>query len=290
MRVFYYVHTGHRIGLDRFRRAAAIINCIKDEIDITLLTSDYRIASIAREFGIDNAVGIDVVRNIANIAQQGDKLIFDSEEANPLMLEDMRNYFSSFVRITEQPNDPQMPKEALISIYPQEGENVLEALIVDERYFGSFKKDIAMSFFFGDDDYEKDLQKHIECLKGYDLYLQLGFYYFLDYEAMLQKEFPNHFEFEEYEEMIKRSDILLTSSPQAVLESLASGGRPIYIQREDYTKNYIPLFESLGVAVLDRFEKEKCDKIIKSLSYERYKKIEKKCYKITNFLKKSLNL
>ena len=30
MKIFYYVHTGHRIGLDRFRRAVAILNAIKD--------------------------------------------------------------------------------------------------------------------------------------------------------------------------------------------------------------------------------------------------------------------
>ena len=35
MRLFYYVHTGHRIGLDRFHRAAAIINGLGD-VDITL--------------------------------------------------------------------------------------------------------------------------------------------------------------------------------------------------------------------------------------------------------------
>jgi hypothetical protein len=37
MRYFYYVHTGHRIGLDRFHRAVAIVNELQKEIDITLL-------------------------------------------------------------------------------------------------------------------------------------------------------------------------------------------------------------------------------------------------------------
>ena len=38
MRLFYYVHTGHRIGLDRFRRAAAIINGLGD-VSIYVLKS-----------------------------------------------------------------------------------------------------------------------------------------------------------------------------------------------------------------------------------------------------------
>ena len=290
VRVFYYAHTGHRIGLDRFRRAAAIINCIKEYVDVTLLTSDYRIASIAGEYGIDKAVGIDVVRNIANIAQQGDKLIFDSDEANPIMLEDMREYFSSFVRISQKINDAKAPKECLINPYMQEQEGVCRALAVDERYFGEFTKKVALSYFFGDDDYEKDLQKHFDFIAGLDVHLQLGFYYFLDYEDMLRERFPNHFEFEEYETMIKSTDILLTASPQAVLESLASGGRPIYFQREDYPRDFIPLFESMGIPVIEGYDKEEREKIITSISYVNYKKLEKNCYKIAPFIKNCLNL
>ncbi len=289
MRVFYYAHTGHRIGLDRFRRASAIINCIKDEVDVTLLTSDYRIASIAREYGIDNAVGIDVVRNIANIANQGDKLIFDSEEANSIMLEDMRNYFSAFIRISDLQADQKASRECLISPYLSEQEGMCNALAVDERYFGDFEKDVKLTYFFGDDDYEKDLEKHLDFVTGLDAHLQLGFYYFLDYEDMLKEKFSNHFEFDEYEEMIKRTDVLLTASPQAVLESLASGGRPIYFQREDYPKEFQKLFNFLGVPVIESYNREECDKIITN-SYDNYKKLEKDCYKIASFIKNCLNL
>ena len=61
MRYFYYVHTGHRIGLDRFHRAVAIVNELQKEIDITLLCSDFRIAAEAKEYGIKRSVGIDLV-------------------------------------------------------------------------------------------------------------------------------------------------------------------------------------------------------------------------------------
>lgn len=288
MRVFYYAHTGHRIGLDRFRRAAALINCMKD-LDITMLTSDYRIASVAREYGVDKCVGIDVARNIANIAEKGDKLIFDSDEANPLMLEDMRNFFSSFVRISDTQDDRPDAKECMISPYV-EGERICKALIVDERYFGEFEKDVAMTYFFGDDDYEKDLEKHLDFIEGLDVHLQMGFYYFIAYEDMLREKFEHVFEFEEYTEMIQRTDILITSSPQAVLESLASGGRPIYFQREDYPRDLIPLVNELGVPVVFDYDKSALSEYIKSYSYENYKNIEKSCYKIAPFIKNCLNL
>jgi len=116
MRLFYYVHTGHRIGLDRFRRAAAIINQLNG-VNITLLCSDFRIASEAKSYGIPKAVGIDLVRNIPQIAQHGDKIIFDSDEINPTLLEDMTQFFSTFIRISDNPNEQKHPKEYLISPY-----------------------------------------------------------------------------------------------------------------------------------------------------------------------------
>jgi len=154
MKIFYYVHTGHRIGLDRFRRAAAIISALGD-VDITLLTSDFRIASEAKDYGIKRSVGIDLVRNIPQIAHHGDALIFDSAESNPTMLEDMVKFFSIFIRISDDPNEVKHPKEFLISPY-LEGDKICKAVVVAEQYFKPTQKNIERCFFFGDDDYEKD--------------------------------------------------------------------------------------------------------------------------------------
>ena len=205
------------------------------------------------------------------------------------MLEDMREYFSSFIRISDKENDQKAQNECLVSPY-LEGEGIFNGVIVDERYFGTFEKDVSLTYFFGDDDYEKDLEKHLEFVEGLDAHLQLGFYYFLDYEEMLREKFPKHFEFDEYEEMIQRTDILLTASPQAALESLASGGRPIFFQRDDYPRDFIPLFEKLGIPVVFNYDKAVLQQILKSCSYENYKNMEKNCYKIAPFIKKCLNL
>ena len=287
MRTFYYVHTGHRIGLDRFRRAVAILNALDE--DVTLLTSDYRIAQAARDFGIEKSVGIDVVRNIPQIAQNGDKLIFDSEEANPVMLEDMRNYFSRFVRISDKPDEVKAENEFLLSPY-LEGEGICNAVAVDKKYFTCKEKTVAISYFFGDDDYEKDLEKHLDFIEDLHPHLQLGFYYFLDYEEMLKTRFVNYFEFEEYDDMIMQSKILITASPQAVLDSLAAGGKPIYIQREDYTTDFNLLFESLNIPIVLNYDKSHLNVIIETINEREYANIEDKSNKITHFLKESLNL
>ena len=148
MRYFYYVHTGHRIGLDRFHRAVAIVNELQKEIDITLLCSDFRIASQAREYGIKRAVGVDVVRNIPQIAVHGDKIIFDSAELNPVLHEDMCGFFSTFVRIGDDPSDAKHPGEFLISPYLQ-GEGICRGVVIGEQYFRPLPKTIAMALFSG---------------------------------------------------------------------------------------------------------------------------------------------
>ncbi len=288
MKTYYYVHTGHRIGLDRFRRAAAILNNLQDE-DITLLTSDYRIAQVARDFGIEKSVGVDVVRNIPQISHNGDKLIFDSAEANPLMLEDMRDYFSAFIRISDDISDKKANKEFLISPYLK-GEGICNAVAVHDNFFGEFEKSVELTYFFGDDDYEKDLEKHLDFIEALNPNLQLGFYYFLDYEDMLKKKFKNHFEFEEYEEMIQSTKILLSASPQAILDSLAAGGKPIYFQREDYSREFVPFFEKLNIPIVNNYNKNHLSVIIETIDDRKYEKIERNGNKIAYFIKESLNL
>ncbi|MBE0514445.1 hypothetical protein [Sulfurimonas sp.] len=288
MNTYYYVHTGHRIGLDRFRRACTIIRSLGD-VDITLLCSDFRIANEARHFGVDKAVGVDVVRNIPQIAKHGDKLIFDSEEANPIMLDDMRKFFSAFIRISDDTNDKKEEREFLVSPYLS-GNGICNAVVVDDKYFKQQEKTIKLSYFFGDDDYEKDLEKNISFIEDLNPDLLLGFYYFLDYEDSLKKIFKNHHEFEDYDDVIQKSEILITASPQAVLENLASGGKPIYIQREDYTTDFQELFKKMNIPIIKNYEKCQLLTTLKTLETREYYNVEHNSNKLQEFIKENLNL
>ncbi len=288
MKIFYYVHTGHRIGLDRFRRAAAIISALGD-VDITLLTSDFRIASEAKEYGIKRSVGIDLVRNIPQIAHHRDALIFDSAESNPTMLEDMVNFFSVFIRISDDPNEVKHPKEFLISPY-LEGDKICKATVVGEQFFEKTEKTIERCFFFGDDDYEKDLEKHLDMFAPHKMDLGLGFYYFLEYEESIAPAFEKRYEFEEYEMMIKSSQTLVSASPQAILENLASGGRPIYLQRPDYSKDFIELFNSLHVRIIDGFNNQELSLALSKNLSQNHHMLQNDTHKMTLFLKEILTL
>jgi len=191
--------------------------------------------------------------------------------------------------VSDSKSDAKVDNELLISQY-LDCDGICNAVVVDDKYFLTQEKSVKISYFFGDDDYEKDLEKNLDFIEGLDVHLQLGFYYFLDYEDMLREKFKNCFDFEEYDEMIMKSEILITCSPQAVLESLASGGKPIYVQREDYTKDFIPLFEKLNIPIILTFDKYQINVIIKTIKNQKYEKIEQNCNKIAKFIKENLNL
>jgi len=288
MKLFYYVHTGHRIGLDRFRRAATIIRALGD-VEITLLTSDFRIASVAREYGVKRSVGVDVVRNIPQIAHHGDMMIFDSAEANPAILADMRRFFSRFVRVSDAPDEVCAEGEYLISPY-LEGERVFTGSVVEGGCFEPTEKTIERAFFFGDDDYEEELLKHGPVFEGLGLELLLGFYWFLGYEKKLETLFPVQHECESYDDVVRRTKQLVTSSPQAALENLACGGRPVYLQRPDYPRDFLPLFETLGIPVVDGYDRVLLTQAMENSLSKNYQILSNNTDKLVEFLKATLDL
>lgn len=288
MRYFYYVHTGHRIGLDRFHRAVAILNELND-LDITLLCSDFRIASEARNYGIKRAVGVDVVRNIPQIAQHGDKIIFDSDEINPTLMEDMTLFFPTFIRISDNPDAVKYEKEFLISPYLH-GDKIVTGTVVDTKYNEVLPKTIPMALFFGDDDYEKDLELNQALFAPYKMELLMGFYHFLGYESSLKESFSTIHESEEYDTVIRHTEVLISASPMAVLQNLSGGGRPIYLQRPDYARDFLPLFEKMGIPVIDGYDKEQLIEIINNQSSNSYQIHQRSNKEIIEFIRNKLVL
>ena len=288
MRYFYYVHTGHRIGLDRFHRAVAILNELND-LDITLLCSDFRIASEARNYSVKRSVGVDVVRNIPQIAQHGDKIIFDSDEINPTLMEDMTIFFPTFIRISDNPDTVLYDKEFLISPYLH-GDRIATGTVVDTKYNEVLPKTIPMALFFGDDDYEKDLELNQALFAPYKMELLMGFYHFLGYENSLKKSFTTIHETEEYDTVIRHTDVLISASPMAVLQNLSGGGRPIYLQRPDYARDFLPLFEKMGIPVIDGYDKEQLMEIINNQSSNSYQIHQRSNKEIIEFIRNKLTL
>ena len=190
---------------------------------------------------------------------------------------------------TDDPNATKLPGEFLISPY-LEGEGICQGVVVDDKYFEKVPKTIEKSFFFGDDDYEEDLFKNLDTFEALEADLILGFYFFMNYEEKLAPAFKKMHEFEAYDEVVQGSKLFVTASPQAALENLASGGRPIFIQRPDYVRDFIPLFASLNIPIVEGFDRSALLTQLDASISHNYHQLEQSTQKIIKFLKESLSL
>ncbi|WP_456381450.1 hypothetical protein [Hydrogenimonas sp.] len=257
MKLYYYINTGHRVGLDRLRRSAPVIAALTEAgLDVTMLTNDFRAGEYAKErFGIRKYVSVDVVRNIANIATPGDALVFDSEEENRAMWNEMAEYFKAFVRISDDPDDFVSAGEGLVSSV-KEGEGILHTDIVAPEYFEPSEHGKGFWYFWGDDDYERKLTALAEAFEKTGVSLLEGYYFFMQYGDELAERFASVEESEHYDEILKGADRFFTSSPQSALEALAADSNPVFIPKPGTSGHWKNKMESYGIPVAEAFTKE----------------------------------
>ncbi len=257
MKLYYYINTGHRVGLDRLRRSAPVILALREmDIEVTMLTNDFRAGEYAKEFlGIRKYVSVDVVRNIANVARPDDCLVFDSAEESRAMWEDMADYFRGLVRINDDPDDFVTKEAGLISGMAK-GEGVLTLDIVDPRYFERSAHAGGPVYFWGDADYEMRLAELSRAFDGTGTALLEGYYFFLQYGDELQSRFGKVYESETYESVLKSADIFLTSSPQSALEALAAGSGPVYLPMPGSGDAWRAHLAHYGIPAVEDFDKE----------------------------------
>ena len=241
MQVYLYAKSGHTVGLEATRRCAAIANALK-EFKPILCTSDFRAGAFAKDYlGVKKYVNIDVVRNLHNIMQRRDILIYETPEVNEDMRKDMSEFCTLLYGIGKELNE----------------------IIVDESiYTKNENPTIEKTIFFGDDDYHNLLLGIIEDSKKYDINLLMGHYFFLGNEKIFVNHFSNIIDEEEYVQTIQNSKYLLTASLQTALESLSCGNKPVLFKRIDKSydeelikKLNIPLVQSDNLKeLINQFE------------------------------------
>lgn len=241
MQVYLYAKSGHTVGLDATRRCAAIANALK-EFEPILCTSDFRAGAFAKDYlGVKKYVNIDVVRNLHNIMQRRDILIYETPEVNNDMRRDMSEFCTLLYGIDEELNE----------------------IIVDESiYIKTKNPTIEKTIFFGDDDYHNLFLGIIEESKKYDINLLMGHYFFLGNEKIFINHFSNIIDEEEYVQTIQNSQYLLTASLQTALESLSCGNKPVLFKRVDKSydeelikKINLPVIESDNLKeLINQFE------------------------------------
>jgi len=263
MKLYYYVHTGHRYGLDRLRKAAVLFKRLQQEgIEAEVLLNDFRATIVAKELGIAHSTAIDSMYNIANIADVGDGLIIDTPELTDAILKQMCSYFKVVVRFGD---DGQKFSEKVISQL-HEDENCVQMLLVDPIYFQTYEKKQRELVFVGDADYEKSLVKDNQDYSSFDLLL--GHYFFLDYEKELQPKF--HKIVEEYEAITQYATVL-SKSIQTILEAGASGAKVCYFG--DEISNFAVLCKKLNIATCDISKTSLNEDFAKQIDIKKLKKL-----------------
>lgn len=212
MQVYLYAKSGHAIGLEATKRCATIANALK-EFEPILCTSDFRAGAFAKDLlGVKKYVNIDVIRNLYNIMEKRDILIYDTDETNEFMHNDMKEFCTLLYSV----------------------QNDISNIVVDETLYKKIDNpSIEKLMFFGDDDYNNLFLENIKEAQALDIDLLMGHYFFLGNEKIFKKYFNNVIDEEEYVETIQNSKHLLTASLQTALESISCGNKPVLFKRED---------------------------------------------------------
>jgi hypothetical protein len=213
--LYYYANSGHKIGLERVRRGAALLKRLAfNGVETQLLVNDFRAGLAAKDLGVKEYVTVETVQDIDAIAEAGNSIIIDSPEDDHGRLEKYCNEFKVVFKFRQSMQD-----DVLFSEY------ILDGVAVDKIYEEANSKEKVSKklFFLNDADYDKVILNHASLFEHKELDLLLGQYFFVKYEDDLAKIFTQLHEPEEYMDLIQSSQYVITSSLQTAFEAKTSG-------------------------------------------------------------------
>ena len=261
--LFYYANSGHKIGLERVRRGAALLKRLASNgVETQLLVNDFRAGLAAKELGVKEYVTVETVQDIDAIAQFGDSIIIDSPEDDHGRLVKYCEEFKNVWRFEVGNDDVSVHGETLFKVECKD-ESCEDAVIIDDDYFEETAKKERALFFLSDADYDKNILSNETFFKALDMELLLGNYFFVKYEDDLAKLFSTLHEPEEYMDLIKSSSHIVTASAQTALEAKASGANVIYIHLSNNNLYPVELLEKYGINIVNGFDTALVEKYLK---------------------------
>jgi len=261
--LFYYANSGHKIGLDRVKRGATLLNKLSHSgVKAQLLVNDFRAGLAAKELGVKEYITIETIQDIDAIAQFGDSIIIDSPENDHGRLVKYCEDFKNVWRFEVAEDDTSVHGEVLFKVDCKE-DSCLNAVIIDDNYFEQNKKEERTVFFLNDADYDKIILNNEPFFKALNMELLLGNYFFVKYEDALGKLFSTLHEPEEYETVIKSSSHVVTASAQTALEARASGCKVIYLQVDKNDFYPVEVLKSYDITVINGFNIDEVEKALK---------------------------
>jgi hypothetical protein len=244
--LYYYAYTGHKVGLDRVKKAAAIIKELeKNGVACRLLVNDFRAGLAAREYGIADSITIETIQDIDAVAQIGNSVIIDSPEDDHGRLEKYCNEFNAVFTFRQKMQDQVRFTEQL-----------LDGVAVDKVYeeANTQKKVSRKLFFLNDADYDKVILNHASLFEDKGLELLLGHYFFVKYEDDLAKIFTQLHEPEEYMDLIQNSTYVITSSLQTALEAKTSGACVYFLNLMNQDEAPLQYLQFNGIEVVETID------------------------------------
>ncbi len=256
--IYYYAHTGHKVGLERARRGLALKRIFdQHNVPMQMLVNDFRAGvALKDEQGLAEYITIETILDIDAVAEKGDSIIIDSDEDDQGKL---AIYCDKFDKVWRFSNDQQA-----VSLYGErifrpgcDTHECLDALVVDAIYSKEFPKTENVLLFLRDYDHDKTILKHAEFFQAFKMEILLGHYFFVKYEEDMANIFSKLHEPEMYVEMITGSSTVVTASAQAAIEAKASGAKTIYIDLHDPSALYpAALLLEYGISVIEGFDTE----------------------------------
>ena len=259
--LFYYANSGHKLGLERVRRGAALLKRLANQgLEAQLLVNDFRAGLVAKELGVKEYVTVETVQDIDAIAQFGDSIMIDSPEDDHGRLVKYCEDFKNVWRFEVGSDDVSVHGETLFKEECKD-ESCENTVIVDNDYFEKTEKEKRTLFFLSDADYDKTILNNENFFKSLNMELLLGNYFFVKYEDDLEKLFSTLHEPEEYVDLIRSSSHIVTASAQTALEAKASGANVIYIDLNNGLYS-VELLSKYGIAIVNGFDAEEVVKYL----------------------------
>jgi hypothetical protein len=260
--LYYYANSGHKIGLERVRRGAALLKRLASNgVETQLLVNDFRAGLVAKDLGVKEYVTVETVQDIDAIAEAGNSIIIDSPEDDHGRLVKYCADFKNVWRFVHDSSDVSVHGEILLKPGCK-NDDCVDAVIVDDTYFEECIKEERTLFFLSDADYDKMILSNEAFFKTLDMELLLGNYFFVKYEDDLGKLFSILHEPEEYADLIKDSSCIVTASTQTALEAKVSGAKVIYIDLSDDRLYPVELLNENGINIVNGFNAEAVTKYL----------------------------
>ncbi len=253
MKIFYYIYTNHKDGLERVRRGAVIIKALESNgFEVEVLVNDFRAGLEAREYGIGRSTTIESILDVDVLVDMSDIVIIDTPEDDRGRISNFINDYQKVFRVVDDNST---------SLYGEEIINLSNSMVVDKEYQKEHNKIDRVLFFYGDSDSTKKILKMFEIFKDNNFDILLGNYFYQGYEDELEKFFNFIYQSDEYIDKISSYANVVTYSLQCAIEAKIAKASVVLVS-VDIDK--INIAKSYNIAVIDRLDDELIEKALQN--------------------------